>query len=189
VDPSAKGSYRASRRAGCGVTDATASCTVVLICDTHDGGGRSVENVERCGVWDDVVVGFEEVDVSSAELLNATFVLLAMTGVLADSQKAIECNGRQITAHCCFVRRGVHPDRDEMVDYGDRDGEFVLGRGIVASGRFDEALDAEPVLTLTAIGGVGWRAVPPTRTSCRWYRARLEWSQRRLERLPRSRLA
>jgi len=137
------------------VTDATASCTVVLICDTHDGGGRSVENVERCGVGDDVVVGIEEGDVASAELLSAMFVLLSMTGVLADSQKEIECNGQQITAGFCFVRRGVHPNLDEMVDYGDWDGEFVLGRGILASVRFDEALDAEPVLALAAIGGVG----------------------------------
>jgi hypothetical protein len=54
-----------------------------------------------------------------------------------------------------FFRRGVHPDLDEMVDYGDWDGEFVLGRGILASVRFDEALDAEPVFALAAIGGVG----------------------------------
>ena len=110
------------------MTDATVSCTDVLICETHDGGGRSGENVERCGVRDDVV-----------ELLNATFVLRAMTGVLANF----------------YFRRGVHPYLDEMVDYGDWDGEFVVGRGILASGRFDEAVDAEPVLALAAIGGVG----------------------------------
>jgi hypothetical protein len=111
--------------------------------------------VERCGVGDDVVMGIEEGDVASAELLSATFVLLSMTGVLADSQKEIECNGQQITAGFCFVRRGMHPYLDEMVDYGDWDGEFVLGRGILALVRFDEALDAEPVLALAAIGGVG----------------------------------
>ena len=87
MDAAAEGFYRASRRAGGGVTDATAACSIFLICDTHDGGGRSVENVERCGVGDDVVVGIEEGDVASTELLGATFVLLAMTGVLADSQK------------------------------------------------------------------------------------------------------
>jgi hypothetical protein len=74
-------------------------------------------------------VGIEEVDVASAELLGATFFLLSMTGVLADSQKEIECNGQQITAGFCFVRGGVHPNLNEMVDYGDWDGEFVLGRG------------------------------------------------------------
>jgi hypothetical protein len=50
---------------------------------------------------------------------------------------------------------GVHPDLDEMVDYGDWDGEFVLGRGILALVRFNESLDAEPILALAAIGGVG----------------------------------
>ena len=54
-----------------------------------------------------------------------------------------------------FVGRGVQPDFDEMVDYGDWDGEFVLGRGILASVCFNLALDAEPVLALAAIGGVG----------------------------------
>jgi hypothetical protein len=44
-----------------------------------------------------------------------------------------------------------------MVDYGDWDGEFVLlGRGILASVRFDESLEVdEPVLALAAIVGVG----------------------------------
>jgi hypothetical protein len=56
------------------------------------------------------------------------------------------CPGRHITAGFGLVRRGVHPDLDEMVDYGDWDGEFVLGRGILTPVRFDESLDAEPVL-------------------------------------------
>jgi hypothetical protein len=54
-----------------------------------------------------------------------------------------------------FVR--VHPDFDEMVDYGDwGDGEFVLGRGILASVSLDLSLDAEPILAFdAALGGVG----------------------------------
>jgi hypothetical protein len=55
-----------------------------------------------------------------------TFLVLAVTGVLADSQKKIECNGRYITAGFCVVRHGVHPDFDEMVvDYGGRLGRQV----------------------------------------------------------------
>jgi hypothetical protein len=42
------------------VTDATAFRTVFVICDTRDGGGRGVENVDRCGVGDDVVLGIDD---------------------------------------------------------------------------------------------------------------------------------
>jgi hypothetical protein len=63
------------------------------------------------------------------KLLGAKIFLLAVTGVLAASQKKIECNGRHITAGFCCVRRDVQPDFDEMVGYGKWDGEFVLGRG------------------------------------------------------------
>jgi hypothetical protein len=73
-----------------------------------------------------------------------------VTGALADAQKKIECNGRHIPAGFCCGRHGVHPDVDEMVDYGDWDGEFVLGRGILASVRLDLLLDAEPVLAFDA---------------------------------------
>ena len=74
---------------------------------------------------------------------------------LSGKQPRQEIHGRHITAGLCFVRRGVQPNFDEMVDYGDWDGEFVLGQGILASVRFDLSLDAEPVLALAAIRGVG----------------------------------
>jgi hypothetical protein len=76
VDPAAEGLDRASLRAGGGVTDATVSRTFFPICVTNDGGGRGVENVERCcvGVGDDVVMGVEEGDVASAELLRLSFL-------------------------------------------------------------------------------------------------------------------
>jgi hypothetical protein len=53
------------------------------------------------------------------------------------------------------VKHGVRPDFDEMVDYGDSDSEFVLGRGSLSPVRFDLSLDAEPVFALAAIGGFG----------------------------------
>jgi hypothetical protein len=42
------------------VTDATAARTVFLSFDTHDGDGRGVENVDRCGVGDVVVMGIDD---------------------------------------------------------------------------------------------------------------------------------
>jgi hypothetical protein len=57
------------------------------------------------------------------------FDFFSMTSVVADSQKEIECNGQQITAFC-QTWRASRPRRDE-------------------------SLDAEPVLALTVIGGVG----------------------------------
>jgi hypothetical protein len=80
--------------------------------------------------------------------------------------KKVECNGLPITAGLCFVRHGVHPDFNKMVDYRDWDGEFVLGWGILLASvvRFDLSLDAEPVLALTAADRWSW-AVPPTSTN------------------------
>jgi hypothetical protein len=100
VDPVAEGLDRASLCAGVGVTDATASCTIFLICDMHDqGGGRGVENVGGAVLgmmlsWASKKVMSQQ---ASTELLGAPIVLLAMTSLLTDSQMKIECNGRQHT--------------------------------------------------------------------------------------------
>ena len=46
----------------------------------------------------------------------------------------------------------------QVVDDRDGDGEFVLGRWVLAAVGFDLPLDHEPVLPLAAVGGV-WEAI------------------------------
>ena len=47
---------------------------------------------------------------------------------------------------------------DQVVDNGDGDGEFVLGWWVLAAVGLNLALDHEPVLPLTTVGGV-WEAI------------------------------
>ena len=56
VDPVCKCPYGASVHAGGGVADATTACAILLVGDAHDGGSGCVEYLDRCSVWDDVVL-------------------------------------------------------------------------------------------------------------------------------------
>ena len=67
------------------------------------------------------------------KLLDAKIFLLAVTGVLATSQKKIACNGRHSTAGFWCVRPGVQPAFNKMVFYGDWDGEFAVACNQVTS--------------------------------------------------------
>jgi hypothetical protein len=122
------------------VADSANSRTVLLFGDTHDGNHGCVDNVERCCVGnDDVVDIVEDDDIAPTELFCAsTLLLLAVAGVFADAQQQVKRDdGQHIATRLQFIQFGCGAD----IDYGNWDGDFVLGGVILASVCLDLSLD------------------------------------------------
>jgi hypothetical protein len=78
---------------------------------------------------------------------------IVLVCVDSPSQKVkVKSDGQHVATRLQLVGLGHGADFNEMVYYGNRDGEFVLG-GILASVRLDLSLDSYPVLAFAAVVG------------------------------------
>lgn len=96
-----------------------------------------------------------EGDVARPELLGASAIVAAMTGVFTHAQKVVEGHGAHVAYGGYLGRRRVGSEFDQVFDEAHGDGKFVLGGGVLSSVPFDLSFKLEPIFAFATVGRVG----------------------------------